>query len=95
MFGSMEGDRPAAEQRLLALVDILEPLPPQEIEHLALRGAFVHLQTREALHLEEDRRRLDSISAGQLLGGEAEKTVIAEPGMSSVGNRCSTPGRPL
>ncbi len=41
-------------ERLLAKVDILEPLPPQELEHLALLSSSMRLEAGEALALDEN-----------------------------------------
>jgi len=41
-------------ERLLALVDILEPLPPQELERLALLSSSMRLEEGEALALDEN-----------------------------------------
>jgi hypothetical protein len=43
-------------KRLLALVDILEPLPPEEIKRLAASRSFIQLGAGEILVLEENRR---------------------------------------
>jgi hypothetical protein len=49
-------DAPVEElQRLLAMVDILEPLPPEELERLALLSSSMRLKEREALALDEYR----------------------------------------
>jgi hypothetical protein len=40
---------PAEQQRLLAKVDILKQLPPEEVEHLALRSTSVRLGTGDDL----------------------------------------------
>ena len=52
--------------RLLALVDILEPLPSGEIEHLAARHSFVHLEAGECLALEENQRSLFLLASGRV-----------------------------
>ena len=54
------------EKRLLARVDILEPLPPEEIERLAARRSFVGLETGEILTLEEDRPNLFLLVSGRV-----------------------------
>ena len=54
------------EKRLLGRVDILEPLPPEEIERLAARRSFVGLETGEILTLEEDRRNLFLLVSGRV-----------------------------
>jgi hypothetical protein len=41
---------------LLAEVDILEPLSPEELEHLALLSSSMRLEVGEALALEEEDR---------------------------------------
>jgi CRP/FNR family transcriptional regulator, cyclic AMP receptor protein len=45
-------------ERLLAKVDILEPLPPEEVERLASLSYSVHLEAGEAVALDEDREML-------------------------------------
>jgi CRP/FNR family transcriptional regulator, cyclic AMP receptor protein len=45
-------------ERLLAKVDILEPLPPEEVERLASLSYSVHLEAGEAFALDEDRETL-------------------------------------
>ena len=60
-------DAPPKElERLLAKVDILEPLPPEEVERLALLSSSRHLEAREALALEEDRETLLLLASGQV-----------------------------
>jgi CRP/FNR family transcriptional regulator len=62
----MEDYRPVEEwRRLLALVDVLEPLPPAEIERLASLGSFVPLREGEVLPLAEDRRVLFVLADGK------------------------------
>jgi CRP/FNR family cyclic AMP-dependent transcriptional regulator len=45
-------------ERLLAKVDILEPLPPEEVERLASLSSSRHLEAGEAIALDEDRETL-------------------------------------
>jgi hypothetical protein len=45
-------------ERLLALVDILEPLPSEEFKRLAASRSFISLGAGDTLVLEEDRRSL-------------------------------------
>jgi CRP/FNR family transcriptional regulator, cyclic AMP receptor protein len=60
-------DAPPKElERLLAKVDILEPLPPEEVERLALLSSSRHLEAREALALEEDRETLLLLASGRV-----------------------------
>jgi CRP/FNR family transcriptional regulator len=58
-------------QRLLAMVDILEPLPSQEIERLASLGSFVVLRTGEVFSLDEGRRILYILASGKARTYEA------------------------
>jgi CRP/FNR family transcriptional regulator, cyclic AMP receptor protein len=85
-------------ERLLAKVDILEPLPPQELEHLALLSSSMRLQAGEALALEEEDREtlLLLLASGRVrvhepsAGGGAdltftmieEGTVVAQSGFA-------------
>lgn len=66
------GDRSAEElHRLLAMVDVLEPLPPQEIGRLASPGSFLALRAGEELLLEEDDRALFVLVDGKVRVYEA------------------------
>jgi hypothetical protein len=51
--------------RLLAMV-ILEPLPQQEVEGLALSSAFVRLEAGEDVALHEHRRTLLLLASGRV-----------------------------
>jgi CRP-like cAMP-binding protein len=60
-------DAPVKElERLLAKVDILEPLPPEEVERLALRSTAVRLEAGEAFALDEDRETLHLLTSGRV-----------------------------
>jgi CRP-like cAMP-binding protein len=65
---------------LLAEVDILEPLPPQELEHLALLSSSMRLEAGEALVLDKDRETLLLLASGRVrvhepsVGGGADLT---------------------
>jgi CRP/FNR family transcriptional regulator, cyclic AMP receptor protein len=60
-------DTPVKEfERLLAKVDILEPLPPEEVETLALLTSEMRLEAREALVLDEDRETLLLLASGRV-----------------------------
>ncbi len=50
--------------RLLAKVDILEPLPPEEVERLALLSSSMRLEAGEAIALDEDREMLLLLASG-------------------------------
>ena len=91
-------DAPLEElQRLLAMVDILEPLPPEELERLALLSYPMRLEKREALALDEDRGTLLLLASGRVrvhepstTGGRdltfsmiEEGTVVAQSGFAS------------
>ena len=80
---------------LLAMVDIFEPLTPEEVERVALRSSSVHLQTGEAVALDEDRRMLLLLASGQVrvhepsAGGQdltismvADGTVVGQTGFA-------------
>ena len=58
-------DAPIKElERLLAKVDILESLPPEEIERLALLSSSMCLEAGEAVALDEDRETLLLLASG-------------------------------
>jgi CRP/FNR family transcriptional regulator, cyclic AMP receptor protein len=60
-------DAPLKElERLLAKVDILEPLPAQELERLALLSASTRLEAGEALALDENRETLLLLASGRV-----------------------------
>ena len=60
-------DAPAKElERLLAKVDILEPLPPEEVERLALLFSSMRLEAREAIALDEDQKTLLLLASGRV-----------------------------
>jgi CRP/FNR family transcriptional regulator len=52
--------------RLIAKVDILESLPPEEVERLALLSSSMRLEAREALALDEDRETLLLLASGRV-----------------------------
>jgi CRP/FNR family cyclic AMP-dependent transcriptional regulator len=62
---------PAEQRRLLAKVDILEQLPPEEVEHLALRSTAVRLGAGEAFALDEDQPTLLLLTSGRVRVHEA------------------------
>ena len=58
-------DAPAKElERLLAKVDILEPLPPEQVERLASLSSSMRLEAGEAITLDGDRERLLLLTSG-------------------------------
>ena len=60
-------DAPPKElERLLAKVDILEPLPPEEVERLALLFSSMRLEAREAIALDEEREMLLLLASGRV-----------------------------
>jgi CRP/FNR family cyclic AMP-dependent transcriptional regulator len=60
-------DAPVNElERLLAKVDILEPLPSEEVERLALLSSSVRLEAGEAIALDEDRETLLLLASGRV-----------------------------
>jgi CRP-like cAMP-binding protein len=65
-------DAPVKElERLLAMVDILEPLQPEEVERVALLSSSMRLKAGEAVALDEDRRTLLLLVSGHVRGHEA------------------------
>jgi CRP/FNR family cyclic AMP-dependent transcriptional regulator len=60
-------DAPAKElERLLTKVDILEPLPPEEVERLALLSSSMRLEASEAIALDEERETLLLLASGRV-----------------------------
>jgi len=58
-------DAPVKElERLLTEVDILEPLPPEEVERLALLASEMRLEAGEAIALDEKRETLLLLASG-------------------------------
>ena len=58
-------DAPVKElERLLAKVDILEPLPPEQVERLAALSSSMRLEAGEAIALDEDRETLLLLASG-------------------------------
>ena len=53
-------------ERLLAKVDILEPLPPEEVKRLASLSYSVHLEAGEAFALDKDRETLLLLARGRV-----------------------------
>ena len=53
-------------ERLLAKVDILEPLPAEEVERLALLSASTRLEAGDALALDENREMLLLLASGRV-----------------------------
>jgi CRP/FNR family transcriptional regulator, cyclic AMP receptor protein len=53
-------------ERLLAKVDILEPLPPEEVERLASLSSSTRLEAGEALALDEDQETLILLASGRV-----------------------------
>ncbi len=91
-------DAPLNEfERLLAKVDILEPLPPEELERLASLSSSMRLEAGEAVALDEDRKMLLLLAGGRVrvhepsTGGGPdltismieERTVVAQSGFAS------------
>jgi CRP/FNR family cyclic AMP-dependent transcriptional regulator len=68
-------DAPLKElERLLALVDILEPLPPEELERLALLSSLRRLEEGEALALDENPEGLLLLASGRVRVHEPSHT---------------------
>jgi CRP/FNR family transcriptional regulator, cyclic AMP receptor protein len=60
-------DAPLKElERLLAMVDILEPLSPKELEHVALLSSSIRLDPGEAVTLDDDRGTLHLLVSGRV-----------------------------
>ena len=60
-------DAPLKElERLLAKVDILEQLPPEEVERLALLASSRRLEAGQAIALDEDRQTLLLLASGRM-----------------------------
>jgi CRP/FNR family cyclic AMP-dependent transcriptional regulator len=60
-------DAPVKElERLLAVVDILEPLPPEEVDRLALLSSSIRLEAGEAVALDEDHQTLLLLTDGRV-----------------------------
>ena len=58
-------------ERLLAKVDILEPLPPEDVERVASLSYSVHLEAGEAFALDEARETLLLLARGRVRVHEA------------------------
>jgi CRP-like cAMP-binding protein len=78
---------PPAEQRpLLAKVDVLKGLTPEEVERLALRSTAVRLEAGETFALDEDLRTLLLVASGRArvhepsAGGQDLTTSMVEEG---------------
>jgi hypothetical protein len=60
-------DAPVKElERLLAKVDILEPMPLEELERLASLSSSMRLEAGEAVALDEDRETLLLLASGRV-----------------------------
>jgi CRP/FNR family transcriptional regulator, cyclic AMP receptor protein len=60
-------DAPVKElDRLLAKVDILEPLPPEEVERLALLSSSRRIEEGKAIALDEDQETLLLLTSGRV-----------------------------
>ncbi len=82
-------------ERLLAKVDILEPLPPEEVERVASLSYSVQLEAGEAFALDKDRETLLLLARGRVrvhepsAGGQdltismvQEGTVVGQSGFA-------------
>jgi CRP/FNR family cyclic AMP-dependent transcriptional regulator len=68
-------DAPLKElEHLLAKVDILEPLPPEELERLALLSSSMRLEAGQAVALDEDRETLLLLASGRVRVHEPSTT---------------------
>jgi hypothetical protein len=68
-------DAPLNElEHLLAKVDILEPLPPEELERLALLSSSMRLEAGQAVALDEDRETLLLLASGRVRVHESSTT---------------------
>ena len=61
-------------ERLLAKVDILEPLPPEELERLALLSSSMRLEAGQAVALDENRETLLLLASGRVRVHESSTT---------------------
>ena len=69
-------DAPVKElERLLARVDILEPLPQEAVERLALLSSSMRLEVGEAIALDEDRETLLLLAGGSVRVHEPSTTT--------------------
>jgi CRP/FNR family transcriptional regulator, cyclic AMP receptor protein len=88
-------------ERLLARVDILEPVPPEEIRAIVRRSAFTHLAARDAILVDpgEHEERLLLLLEGRarvceegLAGRELTVSVVAVwPLVGATGFACCRP----
>ena len=62
------------EDAPLKEVDILKPLPPEELERLALLSYSMHLEPGEVFTLDEDRQRLLLLASGRVRVHEPSTT---------------------
>jgi CRP/FNR family transcriptional regulator, cyclic AMP receptor protein len=68
-------DAPLKElERLLAKVDIFKPLPPAEVERIALLSSSMRLKAGEALALDENRETLLLLASGRVRVHEPSTT---------------------
>ena len=68
-------DAPLKEhEHLLAKVDILEPLPPEELERLALLSSSMRLEAGQAVALDENRETLLLLASGRVRVHESSTT---------------------
>ncbi len=96
-------DAPVRElERLLAKVDILEPLPQEKLERLALLSSSMRLGVGEAVALDEDRETLILLASGRVRVHEPsyagpdltfsmieEGTVVGQTGVAVLISRAS------
>ena len=60
-------DAPVKElERLIAKVDILKPVPPEEVERLALLSSSMRLEVGEAIAVDEDQEALLLLASGRV-----------------------------
>jgi CRP/FNR family cyclic AMP-dependent transcriptional regulator len=89
---------PAEQQRLLARVDILEQLPPEEVGHLALRSTSVRLGAGEAVALDESWRSILLLVSGRARvhesgTGDQDLTLSMAEGGTVIGQTGFAPRR--
>ncbi len=76
-------DAPVKElERLLAKVDILQPLPLKELERLALLCSSMRLEAGEAIALEEGRETLLLLASGSVRVHEPSSTTTGGPDLT-------------
>jgi CRP/FNR family transcriptional regulator, cyclic AMP receptor protein len=76
-----DGVLPGRRERLLAMVDILEAVPPEDVRALARRSTFARLEARDAVLISPD--------------GHAERLLLLLEGRAQVYEESDHPGQEL